>query len=676
MSNKISKFIQNPAQNRISLFVILLGMCILAYGLNISRMGFYWDDWPWVWFSHVMGPEGMLKIDIEHRPISGLVLWVGALLFGENPVGWQVYNLIWRLLGVFSLAWMLRKLWPEQKNQVIWISLLYLLYPGFGQQFVSVNNSRHLFPLMTFFLSIGFMISAYRDKARFWLFTTLSLILSLITMFASEYYYGLELIRPVILWMILRDQNRIKFDDLFKAFKAWLPYLIPLMGIFIWRFIISQSVNYEITIFSRIASRSSANMLQFIWGMLQDLFSAGFGAWFTPFEPPDPNLFGLRSRLYFWGIVLVSTVGILIYLVFSHKESRLSHWKQNALLLAGTALITGPIPFWVTGLDLKLSFPADRLNLSMILGASIFIVAVLEILFKRQSIKILVIALLIGMATGYHNQNAINYRRDWQYQTAFFQQLTTRIPGLKANTALITNELPNNRSTDNSLTAPLNWIYAPDFSGGALPLHMFYSELRFGREETVFNPALLNVLYRFYPFESSADQSLVIYHRPPACLRVMDDGYHHYYPLLPSFVKDVLPYSNTEQILTASETPALPDIFSKIPQPENWCYYFEKADLARQRGNWEEVAELGDIAFQLDDSPNHASERVPFIEGYAHVGRWSRAEELTYEALEINQFMGPMLCEAWERIEADTSPSQNRDEIIEEINTQMDCDLY
>ena len=157
----------------------------------------------------------------------------------------------------------------------------------------------------------------------------------------------------------------------------------------------------------------------------------------------------------------------------------------------------------------------------------------------------------------------------------------------------------------------------------------------------------------------------------------MDNDLHHYYPLLPSFVKDLLPYSNPNQIITSGDTQvSLPDFFAKTPQPKNWCYYFEKADLARQREDWQQIAELGDIAFSLDDSPNHASERVPFIEGYAHTGQWQRAEELTYEALKINQFMGPMLCEAWERIEAGMSSSPQRDEILAELNTEMNCDLY
>ncbi len=620
----------------------------------------------------------MLQIDVEHRPISGVVLWIGALLSGDNPLRWQIYNFILRFLGALALGWSLKKIWPEHREQITWATLLFLIYPGFGQQFVAVNNSRHLFPLITFFLSIGLMVKTVRDRNRFWLFTGFSLVLSLITMFTTEYYYGLELIRPVIIWILIRRGEKRFSQTILPTIKAWLPYVIPLLGVFIWRFTISRSVNYQITLFNDIGSSSDQNTLQQIWGGLQDIFSSGIGVWFTAFQLPNPSLFGFRSRMYYLGIVLISAVGVLIYLIFLQRvKEQKNVWGQEALIIGVSALVISPIPFWVTGLDPRLTFPNDRLNLPMIFGASLLLTSIISLAFKRDVYKVLLLSIIIGFSIGSHNQNAINYRRDWKYQIAFFQQFTTRIPALEENTAILVNELPNNRSTDNSLTAPLNWTYAPDYSTGNMPLNMYYIELRFGREETSLENTPLSGVYRFFPYESSPEQILVVYHRPPACLRVMDAEQQHYYPLLPSFVKDVLPYSHADRIITDIETSAvLPEILSKYPHPENWCYYFEKADLARQRQDWEQVAKLGDIAFHLEDSPNHASERVPFIEGYAHAGRWNRAEELTFEALEINKFMGPMLCEAWERIEATTSPSTERDEILDTINSQLNCDLY
>jgi len=45
----------------------------------------------------------------------------------------------------------------------------------------------------------------------------------------------------------------------------------------------------------------------------------------------------------------------------------------------------------------------------------------------------------------------------------FFWQLTWRAPGLKAGTALVSEDLPFVKySSGNSLSAPLNLIYSPD----------------------------------------------------------------------------------------------------------------------------------------------------------------------------------------------------------------------
>jgi hypothetical protein len=106
---------------------------------------------------------------------------------------------------------------------------------------------------------------------------------------------------------------------------------------------------------------------------------------------------------------------------------------------------------------------------------------------------------------------------------------------------------------------------------------------------------------------------------------------------------------------------------------EQWCYYFQKADLARQVQDWEQVASLGDTAFKLDDSPNHASERVPFIEGYAHVGDWETAVGLTLDTIEINKFMGPMLCDTWERILREIPSSESLVAAVQKVEARLAC---
>ncbi len=659
-----------------SLPIALLILGILAYGIHISWMGFYWDDWPWIWFSQVMGPVGMLKIDVEHRPFTGVVLWLGSIIAGDNPLGWQIYNFIWRFLGAVALGWALKGIWPRRNHQIAWITLLFFVYPGFSQQFVAVNNSRHIFPLITFFLSIGFMVRANRNSKRYYSLTGAAVLLSILTMFTTEYYYGLELIRPLILWLVLHDPQEKIPTRITKIFKVWLPYLIPLLLVFFWRYMISKSVNYGITLLDELKSDPVDGFTAYLGRGFVDIFDASITAWGAIFQRPDPSLYGTRIQIYFFGISTLTAVGILIYSHFLKSAPRESHWGREAVLLGAGALLVAPIPFWVTGLDPRLAFPGDRLNLPMIFGVCLLLVGLLDLALKSKVLKIS-IALLIGLSVGYHTINALSYRVDWQHQQAIFQQLTWRIPGLKTGTTLLSNELPTQYSTDNSLVAPLNWTYAPEFSSGDLPVFIYYNDLRFKTGNRKIEPSAdYKELYRFYPFKSSSDQILLIYQQLPGCLRVLDSVRHLEDPSLPGGIRALLPFSNLDQIIT-TENAELPPPFKNDSDLGSWCYYFERADLARQSGDWIQVAQLGDLAFETgfpDSAAKHVPEYVVFIEGYTHTNQWNRATELSMEAYKIDPLMKNMLCSAWERIDANTLNSLDKLEAMKKINKKLGCD--
>ncbi len=113
----------------------------------------------------------------------------------------------------------------------------------------------------------------------------------------------------------------------------------------------------------------------------------------------------------------------------------------------------------------------------------------------------------------------------------------------------------------------------------------------------------------------------------------------------------------------------MPGIFGDEPQ-HGWCYYFEKADLARQMGDWELVSDLGDTAFAQGDYPNDPTERLVFIEGYARTGQWDKAREQTQKAAAITPLLQPVLCRLWERIGQDTAtsiPAGLQDDIRQEL---------
>jgi len=656
---KLLNKLQILATGPYGLVFMLLLIGILAYGIHLPWMGFYWDDWPRVWFSHNVGPRGMFEIDALHRPISGLILYLGELLSGGQPLGWQIYNFLFRILGSISLAWMLLSLWPKSREQINWVVALFLVYPGFGQQFVAVNTSRHLLPLVTFFISLGFMTRAIQSRNRYWEMTGAALILLIITMLTTEYYYGLEFIRPLLSWIIVRHQDKKLRETLKVALYHWLPYLIVLVLIFAWRFSISRNVNYQITLFDELSGEPAQNIIQHLMAAIQDIVSAGFSVWGKIFQFPDPNVFGGRSKLYFWGVVILAMISVLLFFISNRSKPAKTKWGYEAMILGSGALMVGPIPFWVTGLDIKLSFPFDRLTLPMMMGSSLLLAGFLAIAIRNRGAKIALFALIVGLGVGNHFQNGVTYRIDWFQQRTFFQQLLWRIPGLKPNTAILSNELPTTYSTDNSLIAPLNWIYAPGLTDRDLSVFLFYVDLRFNDDHNLQNPdSLVKKGYLNYSFKGSLDQVLVLYNQPPACTRVLSDEFHHNFPGLPPEIKSVLTYSNLDQILDSSnEVLKLPFHTNLSGQEKDWCYYFEKADLARQNSAWEAVADFGDKALEVGfpDSPTkHATEYELFIEGYAHTIQWQKAVQLTLAARESNPQVIPMLCDTWDRIRSST----------------------
>jgi hypothetical protein len=117
----------------------------------------------------------------------------------------------------------------------------------------------------------------------------------------------------------------------------------------------------------------------------------------------------------------------------------------------------------------------------------------------------------------------------------------------------------------------------------------------------------------------------------------------------------------------------MPGVFG--PEPKHgWCYYFERAQLAAQTGDWARVAELGDEAFALDDHPNDPVERFVFIEGYARKGEVERAVELTENSYRVSRsVVGPLLCRLWSRLEADAASMPEISDVMPQIKSMLAC---
>jgi hypothetical protein len=238
------------------------------------------------------------------------------------------------------------------------------------------------------------------------------------------------------------------------------------------------------------------------------------------------------------------------------------------------------------------------------------------------------------------------------------------------------NDLPVTYFSDNSLTAPLNWFWAPNNKSQEMAYLLLFPSQRLGKSLSSLLPETpITVDYLAAKFTGNTSQVVSLVYNPPACLRILDKVLDSDNRMLSMDMQAAATLSSTQWINDVLRTAEniLPKNLYKTEPSHGWCYYYERADLARQEGNWNEVASLGDIAYNLNDYPNDPSEHFPFIEGYAHTGNWDRALELTRQAQDISPVMSPLLCRLWHRIEISVSDSNEKTSTISSINSEIGC---
>jgi hypothetical protein len=664
--------------------IILLVVAALAYGLLIPQLGFYWDDLPMSWVRYQLGPQAMAQYFSTNRPVWGLLYQVTTRLLPHVPIYWQIFALFWRWLGGVVLWAIIRKLWPERSHLALGVSLFFLLYPGFNQQWGSYLYS-HFFIVIFFYLS-----SLYLMLRGGWRNTIPALLLSALNLWMMEYFFVLELARPFVIWISLHDESISPRQRFRRTFNLWAPYLAVFILAVLSRLFVFNNQIYGFGIENELRTEPPNAVIILMQNILTSLWTVSAVAWAQIFQIPNPISAGPRTSALYAAVTLV-TFGIVYFYIrriqntkpaasqrddsvetiskFSTTNRRQIGWIFGLGLVM---LMLGGPPFWLTGVPVSLGFPANRANLSFMLGVSLVLAGVLELI--QMKTRIVILAVLVALAAGRQFLWANDFRRDWSAHKNFFWQMTWRAPGLAPDTLVLTNE-ELTYYADNSMSAALNWIYAPDNHTGRVDYLLFYPTNRIGAGLPSLQPNVkVNYSYLAGEFKGSTSQSVVFYYAPPGCLRLLDpeiDPYNHLIPA-DSLLREAAFISSTTPILKEA-TARMPDVYG--PEPvHGWCYYFEQADLARQQKDWKKISALGDQALALHDYPNDPLERFVFIEGYAHVGEWPQAEELTMISYRVSKdFVGPLLCRLWDRIDRETEAGAEKPAVIEEIKTKLAC---
>lgn len=650
------------------LFTLFL-LALLAYGLLIPFLGFYWDDLPMSWIRYQLGPEAMERYFSTNRPLWGMLYRLTTEVIPQVPLYWQLFALFWRWVTA-ALFWiLLRRIWPRQEEMVFWASAFFLLYPGFNQQWVAYVYSHFFIVLSLFLFSLWAMLQGVERSAHrpFWLIA--ALFASALNLWMMEYFFFLELVRLFLLWAYLRSRDESL--SLHKHLvRVWLPFAALWLIAVLWRLFVFNNQVYQTGLLDHLKEAFFSTLWQLLQTILLSLKTVLVDGWLRLFPLARPQVDGLRTTMTFLGVVMLSAGAVALFLW--HRRHTLQETPTPSPILVGLiALFLAGWPFWLAELRISVYFPANRFTLPFLFGMSLLLSGALGYL-RPRGLRWGLALLLVVLASGRQFLWADLYRRDWKMQRTMFWQMTWRAPSLEPNTIVLLNEGGLNTYADNSLAAALNWIYAPDLRSTSIPYALFYPTNRLGGALPSLQPDR-PVRYSFLAgtFEGSTSQVVAFYFQPPGCLRFLDAEIESANRMIPveSLMREALLLSDARWI-SDQALARMPSIYGPEP-PHGWCYYFQKADLARQKKDWSQVVSLAEKAFRLGDHPNDPLEYFPFIEAYAHLGEWSQALKLSQQAYGVSpRFVAPPLCRLWQRVHREV---QLPSEVQAEVRREFQC---
>jgi hypothetical protein len=531
------------------------------------------------------------------------------------------------------------------------------------------------------------MLVAVKNESRAWLYWTLSIITAAVHIFTMEYFWGLEFVRPLLLWIYYTNRadplrNRIR-KTLFRS----LPYLgllvaaVLLRQYFFQTFFVENPDPNTLRLIDQFKSAPIDAFIYFIVMVLRDLIFISVTTWEKTLHPGLIDL-QTNSIVLSWALFLVAFLVLWFYRNYveanndGQLEGKFSSWSNQALMLGGAIFFLGTFPVWMTNKQITVGMYSDRFALPAMWGISILLVSLpskIGISIKSRS---LLLSILIGLSIGSHFRISNDFRWEWIRQKRFYWQLYWRAPEVEPGTAFFADGTVFTYVADYPLAFALNTLYDSAGQGAQLPYWFFELDSGFyWYPQDYLKGQEITGSLRNYSFQSdSLDSLLMDYnHRSGNCLWILDEQ-DSLINELTDLTREALPISHLGRIGMDGEIESYPpvSIFGSEPK-HDWCYFFQMADAAHQVNNLEKIIEMERTVHQRGLEPNNKLEWLPFIDTYAANGYWEEASQITLEKFEVSPITRNTFCAYWESyFEHSDEASKDRETITNVLET-LEC---
>jgi hypothetical protein len=680
-------FLRRLAQSRFFVPLALLLLTLLTYGLFVPQLGFYWDDWWNILIGKQFPISGYWTVySHTNRPLTAWTFSLFRPLVGTTPLAWQTLGLALRAANVLAAGWLFRLIWPHKRLAAGVAAALFAVYPIFLQQPIAVTYHQHWTSYLLFTLSFALMaLAVRRPQSALWL-TGLGVLASAGSIAVHEYYVGVDLLRPLVLWFVQTPLEPQRARRLRRTLLAWLPYLLLLGAFVIFRLTMPDRSGYNANrpeLLLSLLSQPLAAIGQLGELALRDSLFALFASW-QEILRIDPLTLGAGWIPRLVAVALLAgglTFALAAWLRREETEppAGTPDWLPQALILGLAGTVLGGLPIWTTGRSALDGMLGGRFLLASMLWAGLFWAAALEWVTGRRRALLLIVAVMVTAAASLHLHTANLYRQSWRHQQNVAWQLFWRAPSIEPGTAIFTDDhiYPYVRRT-----FQFNLLYGqPDTTEQVSYWHFDIDHnLPPEQRDTADDP---HAAYSFLGFTFTGDPAdrLTLYYDPAAstnCLALLtpedaDD------PFFDPLTRQSAAQSDLSRVGAQPARADIPyrDIFG--PEPEHgWCYFVQKAELAQQNRDWAGLSGLYDqvSAAGLLPAPGQnlrVREWRALLRGLAETGRTDEAARLSRDLASLNPANQPDLCRVWAVTAADPSYSGAARATAADLQAEIGC---
>lgn len=631
----------------------------LVYLMGINLFSYYRDDWYYAYDSHIAGSSIFNVMFSSDRPARGIFFEINHALFGILPVPYHIAQWVWRLAGTLSALWLFNLLWKRQRAVNFAMALLYGLYPGYLWWIEAIEYQPMIASAALHTISFALTLTAIQANKKLIKVSLISLavVTGVVAIALVDYAIGMEAFRLLCIFIFVSNfESSLPLKQKIGITARYSVVPLGVMTVFLsWKLLIFEGSRKATDISVQIGALLRDPLetsLAWLGHLMTSMFNTILQAWWHPLSIYYSFLAtSLSKELSLATFCIMATVATVLLISGNKIETNNNgnSFLWQAILLGGAGAIAGLFP--VIMANRYVNFRAySHYALPASLAVIVLIAGLLHFAGSKK-LQLILISILVGIAVLTHRGAAAKAAQEKSTISSFWWQVYWRTPKIEEGTTItaIYPDIDYGEDID-VISGPANFLYYPTPNPGVdfVKYPLAATKIDKNSIEKIVNEAEKDSKpYRSHWMFINYRKVLVI--NQPAiqsCVHMIDARWPEQSIYDAENIIRTFPHSKIELAQTEASGTAEPLKFVFGPEPAHgWCYFYQKAELARQQGDWKAVADLGDKAASLQLTPHDLIEWAPFLQAHVILDRSAAVEELVAQFKE-DSFHKEQLCKS------------------------------